>query len=190
MRREWLLPVLLGLAATALTGTIVLELRAKSPDSVRVSSLPAPAPPPIPPHPQTAGASPAASWSAAILARPLFAPSRRPPAGPAAPGIALASLPRITGTMVTPAGRSVIFAVPGGKPVVVGEGGHLGPYTIRRIAAGLVTVDGPGGTRTLGPAFDPNPHAPAATLTPAPPGFAGIPGLPPQPRPAFGQVPR
>ncbi len=102
------------------------------------------------------------AWVATILARPLFSRNRRPSAERVAEASATEGLPRLTGIAVSPAGRSAIFAgsSPGGKPIVVGEGGSVGAYTVRSIRPDQVQVEGPGGTRTVAPAFDPTPHTP------------------------------
>lgn len=147
-----------------------------------------------------------ARWAEIALARPLFSPGRRPPAvthGAAPAAEAPPALPRVAGVMVTPAGRRVIFSAKDAKPVVVGEGGRVGAFTVQSIRAGQVTVEGPGGVRVLGPSFDPEAPvpAPAGALPPSlPTGLPGglpgglaIPGLPgiklaPQPQ-GLGGVP-
>jgi len=147
----------------------------------------------------------------AILARPLFQPNRRPPAsGSVASGPA--SLPRLSGVMVSGGGRSVIFAAGAdGKPVVLAEGGRIGAYVVQSIGAGEAVVLGPEGPRTLRPSFGPSiggatsPDAPGSPLGgPAgrpsildllrggAPGAGGVPGLtapmPPAPMPP-GPIP-
>jgi general secretion pathway protein N len=188
MRRSLLPPLLLALLAAALVATIVLELRGRSRDSEAML----PSAVPSLPTPTGRSAAPApgqiARWAATSLARPLFSPGRRPPAvEAAAPGAAPPSLPRVAGVVVTPAGRQAIFAAKeSDKPLVVGEGGRVGAFTVQSIRAGQVTVRGPGGERVLQPAFDPDAPAPAAPQPVAPPaaalgapGMAGtIPGLP------------
>lgn len=96
-------------------------------------------------------------WVDGILARPLFSRDRRPtPVVAKAGGEAvMASLPRLTGVMVGPFGRSAIFAGPdGGKPMTVAEGATLGAYTVQAIAPGRVTINGPEGVRDLAPSYD------------------------------------
>lgn len=94
-------------------------------------------------------------WLSTALARPLFTPDRRPPAA-AVPIAASADIPRLSGILVTPFGRSAIFAPPNSsKPMVVTEGTVLGPYTVKAITPDEVTVVGPSGARSLRPAFDP-----------------------------------
>ena len=85
-----------------------------------------------------------------VLARPLFAASRRPVAQPQR-GTVVAGLPRLTGVLVSPTGSAAIFAGESGKPVVLKEGSRIGAFTVRTIAAGQVTVDGTAGTLVLRP---------------------------------------
>jgi len=127
--------------------------------------------------PETAlpsAASPTRERVATVLARPLFAPTRRPAAGVAA---ALEGLPRVTGILVDGGRRSVIFATAdGGKPVVVAEGGEVAGFRVQTIESGQVTVLGTEGLRVLRPSFDPSPRPSVAT--PQLPGLTGLPGLP------------
>lgn len=94
-------------------------------------------------------------WVSTILAHPLFNADRRPVAPTAVgPGPAAAGLPRLSGVLVSPAGRRAIFAGPeGARPITIAEGGHLGVYTITRIDEGSVTVTGPDGPRQIRPSF-------------------------------------
>jgi hypothetical protein len=63
-------------------------------------------------------------------------------------------LPRISGIVVTPNRKSVIFAaVSEGKPTVAEEGGHVGVFLIQSIEPGGVTVSGPDGSLVLRPSF-------------------------------------
>lgn len=128
-----------------------------------------------------AAAAPAAvshrqDWVQTVLARPLFAPNRRPPAGLAA---APASLPRVAGILVNGNSRSVIFAAAGGgKPQVVAEGAEVAGFRVQSIESGQVTVVGPGGPLVLRPSFDPSPRPAAVPQLPGLPGVFSIPGLP------------
>ncbi len=114
-----------------------------------------------PPHHSTAVAAPEVvapdhtnEWVANILSRPLFSPDRRPPAdGSVVAGAGLAGLPRLSGVMVGPFGRSAIFAPDGGKPLIVSEGGRIAAWTVQAIRANAVEVIGPDGKRTLEPTF-------------------------------------
>jgi len=114
--------------------------------------------------PADAAAEQLRRWSAASLARPLFVPDRRPIAAPAAAGpAATATMPRLSGIMITPAGSRAIFgASGGGKPVVVAEGGSVGGYLVQSISIGEVVLIGPDGRHSLHPSFDATP-AKAAT---------------------------
>jgi hypothetical protein len=95
------------------------------------------------------------AWVGPILARPLFSPDRRPAADMATTAVAgVASLPRLTGILVGPFGRSAIFASKGSKPIVLGEGGRIDTYTVRSIDAAQVRLDGPNGVQRLRPVFD------------------------------------
>jgi hypothetical protein len=99
-----------------------------------------------------------------ILARPLMSLTRRPgaKAAPDKDETTLSSLPRITGIVVMPTHKSVIFAAVGeNKPAVAGEGGHVGVFLIQSIEPGNVTVSGPDGSRLLHPSFS------IGTLNPA-----------------------
>ena len=95
----------------------------------------------------------AGEWAATVLARPLFSPSRRPPAHAANPVAATASLPRLTAVLITDAGRRALFENAGGRPIVVTVGGRIGSYRVRSIAAGMVVLSGPDGETRLAPHF-------------------------------------
>lgn len=148
-------PVLLACIAAALSGVLYLESRAGAPDPAagvgahRAPGIAAPARlPPVADH--------APEWVATILDRPLFSPTRRPSATAAAgPGkpVAEEAPPRLAGVLVSEAGRGAIFARPGDKPTLAAEGDRVGPYLVRSIAAGEVTVVGPHGVVVLHPAF-------------------------------------
>lgn len=127
-------------------------------------------------------ASPAAgrtaSWVSAILARPLFSRSRRPPPVAAAAAAARAVVPRLSGIMIGPAGKSAIFAPAGGKVIIAQEGDHVGMFTVRSISADRVTVAGPDGVNVLHIAFSTTKSSAAGATTPsAKPPFAGIAGI-------------
>lgn len=94
-------------------------------------------------------------WVTIALARPLFSPNRRPAADLAgAVGGSPAGLPRLAGIVVGPLGRSAIFAVDGGKPIVVQEGGRVAAYLVKSIEAEEVRLLGPDGARVLSPSFE------------------------------------
>jgi hypothetical protein len=93
------------------------------------------------------------SWSATILARPLFSPSRRPAIGNVLAATPAAALPRLSGVLVSASGKLAIFAGPAGKPAILQVGDRLGRFVVRAISDGEVTLDGPGGRQLLHPAF-------------------------------------
>jgi hypothetical protein len=94
-------------------------------------------------------------WETAILSRPLFNPDRRPSAQALAGSGEASGLPRLSGIMITPAGRHAIFASPsGGKQVVVVEGGSVGGYLVEAISPGEVMLAGSDGKHGVHPTFD------------------------------------
>jgi hypothetical protein len=136
------------------------------------------------PRPAVAAARPKAApdhtgeWLTVILARPLFSPDRRPasaiarsPAGGSPEG-----LPRLSGVLVGPFGRSAIFAADGRKSLVVDEGGKIDAWTIRTIGEDAVEVSGPGGAQTLHPSFaSPSGRVQGATMPPQRAGSSSTP---------------
>lgn len=156
--------MLLAVTAAALGGVLAFELwdapedDGPAPARTTAAAVPAPAPS----DPAAAGRQ---EWVAAVLARPLFTPTRRPapPEPKPEPAEAAASgLPRVAGIIFHPGRKSVIFASDDpGKPIVVGEGSRFGAYSIEAIERGHVRVSGPDGTHVLRPSFDPN--APSAS---------------------------
>jgi general secretion pathway protein N len=175
--------------AVAFGGLIVQEMADDTAPAPPPTTVPAPLQPAR--SPQIAASERAAqrqAWVQTALARPLFEPSRRPPvAGETAPTPA-AVLPRLSGVLVSAAGRQVIFAGSDGKPAVLSEGGKLDGFTVQSISIGEVTMLGPDGVHVLRPSFDPNRQPatspnpqvsafrPGLTLPGAPGGFAS-PGL-------------
>jgi len=83
---------------------------------------------------------------AALLARPLFSPLRRPAIAAPPP---VAQPPRLSGIMVTASGGYAIFVPHGGNPMIAAEGQFIGPFKIREITATQVIVSGPDGMLTL-----------------------------------------
>jgi hypothetical protein len=141
-----------------------------------------------------------AGWAATITARPLFNIGRRPPKTAAHKNVVASSdLPRLSGIMITPAGRRAIFSPDSGKPLVLAEGAVLEDGTIRRIAADSVTIQSAKGDLVLRPSFDRNHQSGgpiiggaafppnAAAFNPAFPNPAFAPGLPQMPQPAPDQ---
>ncbi len=95
-----------------------------------------------------------------VLARPLFAATRRPIAALAASAPPPASLPRLAGVLVNGHSRSAVFAATGeGRPLVVQEGAQVGDHTVQSIEAGQVTLSGSGAPQVLRPTFDPRPQS-------------------------------
>lgn len=112
-------------------------------------------------------------WIATVLARPLFSPTRRPPAESREASSTVSGLPRLAGIIVGPSGRSAIFAGEP-RPVVVPEGGRINGYIVSSIDAAEVKVAGPEGLLTIHPSFQPAP--------PRGPSQAPRPGQPVKPR--------
>ena len=133
-----------------LTGLLLLGIGAwpwVQPVSVSTAAAPtgdAGAPPPaLPPLPAPATLS-------AIAERPLFSPSRRPPAAekaaPADPGIE--SRYRLLGSITADTGRQAVLAE-GARHFQIGEGGSLEGWTVSRIEHDRVTLSSPKGTAIL-----------------------------------------
>ena len=183
----------LGVLACALAGLLFFEYRGTAGEEVAPAApgVVRSAPPAVRTAPDTA------AQAATTLGRPLFEPSRRPPGGGDA---AVADLPRLTGVLVSGAGRVALFAGPGGRGLTVAAGGTLGPFTVRAVEPGQVVIDGPSGTRVLRPSFEgartaveappPAPVSIRNLLRDGAPAYPPTPGLLPllgaagQPRPA------
>ncbi len=88
---------------------------------------------------------------AAMLARPLLAPTRRPVAGsaatPTATGPAEAP-PRLVGVMLSGPRRSAIVAMPGGRFAVVAQGQQVGVFLVQGIVSPDPTASPPRRTTT------------------------------------------
>ena len=118
----------------------------------------------------------------AILARPLFSSTRRPPQGTAAneADSDLADT-RLTGIVTEPGRRMAIFAVNGEKPLRVAEGDAVSGWRIESITPREVSLSGPGGTKIMQPKMVPNlvsppgqpPTAGPGSRLPIPPPVAG-----------------
>jgi len=121
------------------------------------------------------------SWVATGLARPLFSRDRRPTPvlAKAGGGPAMVSLPRLTGIVVGPFGRTAIFAgTDGAKPIAVTEGNTLGAYTVQSIGSGVVTVTGPQGEQQVSLTGDAETRRALAAEIPQLPQPGRPPGLP------------
>jgi len=137
-------------AALALAGTIAAELML--PESTPEQAVAVEAPellPPVPP-PSSDYRDQNATRALTALARPLFNPDRRPaaPVPDATPALPPTSLPRLTGTLVSPGGKRTVFAT-GDKPTSIGEGSRIDAWTVQAISAGTVTLIGPDGPHVL-----------------------------------------
>jgi general secretion pathway protein N len=95
---------------------------------------------------------------AAILARPLFSSTRRPPqsASPEAATDPDLAGTRLTGIVTEPGHRIAVFAVNGAKPLKLVEGEAVSGWRIESITPREVSLSGPSGTKTLQPKIDPN----------------------------------
>ena len=144
----------LGLLAAGLSAVIAWEFHAGAEGPLAVAvSLPQKAPA------EVTLRSPAdqQQLSAALLDRPLFSPSRRPPVAAAIraetpPDL---PLPRLSGILVASDGRTAIFAGEN-RAVIVQEGGRIGRFTVQSIGPGEIVLQGPGGFRSLRPSFGPS----------------------------------
>lgn len=160
----------LALVGAGLLATIGVEIGSARPapaPTVAARANPSAA---APPPAQGDDATDRAGLMQTVLARPLFSATRRPPAAAAVASSAApeATLPRMTAILIDGDRRSAIFAArAGGKPSVIAEGGHLGPFTVQTIEPQQVTVVGPEGKRTLRTSFDPHPSPPVSTIQPS-----------------------
>jgi hypothetical protein len=181
--------VVAGLFVTSavLIGILLRERTDTVDDRVQIAApAPAVAPGAVTPGVAAPGKAAAEAVVAVILARPLFEPGRRPVTAATSAGAPAEKLPRLTGVLVTPSGRRVIFASPvHGKPVIATEGTHIGNFVVQSIASGEVTVLGPDGAHTIRPSYDTSVATPAlagsmAPLRPNPmpmPAPQALPGL-------------
>jgi hypothetical protein len=120
----------------------------------------------------------------AILARPLFSSTRRPPEGTAASAVDsdLADT-RLTGIVTEPGRRMAIFAVNGDKPLRGAEGDAVSGWRIESITPREVSLSGPTGTKTMQPKMDPNLVPPAGQ-----PSATNLGGRPPTPPATAGRM--
>jgi len=169
---------------------LILLAEIKAPDHAIVApSAPVEQPDPAPALPQLTIA-PAPPPIAAILARPLFSPSRRPPqtnTGKVADDGGFADS-RLAGIVIEAGRRFAIFAPEGAKALTVIEGETVSGWRVESISPREVALSGPDGTKTLQPKFDPNlappppePAPPPPQVGAAPPNIRAAPGVVPQP---------
>jgi hypothetical protein len=153
----------LGLIIAAFMGTLLAEYRSAhvlNEPLIRPADQPPAAAAGGPAKPGGQGGGQAEEWAATILARPLFSPARRPPPSAAAEASGPVELGRLAGVLISQSGKRAIFAPERGKPIVAEEGSRIGPYLLRTIEPGQVTVIGPNGLRVLQPAHDPKARQP------------------------------
>jgi hypothetical protein len=86
---------------------------------------------------------------AALLARPLFNPSRRPPVIASVQWV----VPRLSGIMVTPTERIAVFSPVHGNPIIVAKNSRFGAFTVLFIGADSVMLQGPQGILVLRSGF-------------------------------------
>ncbi len=150
---------LLWLSAAALALLVAAEA---VPSRKRDLAVPPPSAPAASRAAATA-AEPVAAWAATALGRPVFATDRRPPAAVTA-AAGPQNLPRLAGIVVSPNGRTAIFAGAGDKSTAVAEGAAVGPWRVVAIHADAVDMAGPQGARTVKLAYSNQPPQAAAAL--------------------------
>lgn len=107
--------------------------------------------------PASAPRQPASAIADRLLARPLFAPGRRPPVpGPIAGPPPPPQPPRLAGLLLMDGTRRAIFAGADAAPISLAEGGQVGAFQVIAIDADRVELDGPSGHWTLRPGTDPD----------------------------------
>jgi len=145
MARATMIPAAL---AAALGLSALAEILAPGADA----PFAAPVRPPLAAAGDADPAGMATSWSATILARPVFRPDRKPLS--AAPPAATV-LPRLTAIVVTAAGSVAIFTGDDGKALVLSTGGDVAGYKVTKIGADSVELAGLSGTQILRPRRSP-----------------------------------
>ncbi len=152
----------------ALLAVLLLETGCILQSLARLDAVEGEPPPPVPQAPVRRAAAP--EWAPvridAMLARPLFTPGRAPFRRDLAPASAPAAPPRLTGLIVAEQHGRAIFAGPDGKPIVLGEGGRLGPFTVVAVRPDGVELAGPPGVRTVRPSIDAALRPPSAGKLP------------------------
>ena len=142
-------PLLVALAvAASLAGLVYAELAA--PATILPTAIDTRAPmATMPSHPTAS--EPAMADD--LLARPLFAPGRRPAAiDQAAPAATETDIPpRLAGTLVTGRQSRIALLAVATSPALqaVHEGDQLGRYRVVQIGPGTVVIDGPAGPVTM-----------------------------------------
>jgi hypothetical protein len=184
--------IVLGLTgiAVALAAVITLELLGgigENADAASAITLRAGADPPVTRIPSTRATAHEVTTS--ILARPLFAPSRRPDRAPesATPEKTVTDLPRLTG-IVTVMGKKLAIFQPwgGGKPIIGGIGTAIEGRKIEAISVDEIVMTGPDGDERIRPLPDPSLNHVVQPMPPRAP-FGGVPA--PRPRRHIGVTP-
>jgi hypothetical protein len=103
----------------------------------------------------------------AILARPLFSPTRHPPQTTEISSNFELGGARLTGIVIGPGERLAIFDIKGSKPVVLNEGESVSGWRVDSIAPSEVSLVGPAGVKTLQPKLDPARTVAASGVPPA-----------------------
>ncbi len=103
--------------------------------------------------------------AAVIEARPLFSPTRRPPAAYTAPSgeaiVAHQFTSRLAGLMIRPGYSEALFVADGQKPIAVALGERIEDWVVTAIEADGVMLEGPDGKRRLTPGTSEQPASPA-----------------------------
>jgi hypothetical protein len=166
------LPLLLAMVCVVFAGLILVEIGSRGSDIPVVESrVPQVESKSVPPRTEKPRLD---DLIATALATPLFSPTRHPPEASAASDAADPGLTnvRLAGIVIEPDRRIAIFAVTGGKPLVVTEGEAVQNWRVDSISPEQVSVIGPTGTRILEPKPDanvirPRPPAPIPTQPPS-----------------------
>ena len=159
-----------GLALTSIILAGVTGLQLEATPSPRSATIPL-ALPPLTPTIGVTLASVSSAQVTDVLARPLFAPDRRPDPVRQSPAQAAdASLPHLTGVLVSGFDRRAIFAGSDDgnaakHGTVVREGDRIGPYRVQAITVSGVALSGPDGLRMVQLWY---PGKPSAPPTPPP----------------------
>jgi hypothetical protein len=132
----------LSTLALALAGLITWEVQPTTQSAPPNSAFPARPGASVQTHPPNPDQT--QTWVETTLARPLFSPGRRP---------SLVA-PRLVGMLVSPSARLAIFIVAeGARPNLAAEGSMVGPYKVKSIETGRVTVIDRDGTYSLRPDY-------------------------------------
>ena len=158
-----------GAETEAIAASFVVTAYRLAPDPQPASAQPTPPEPTSPEQTPPEATLPEATLpeatpdltrlAAAIAARPLFSPQRRPASlpRPLVPSRAI----RLSGTVVAPEASRAIFVAADGKPHSLTVGDSVDGAVITSIGPGMVTLSGPQGERIVSPSFAPSaPNSP------------------------------